>query len=98
MANNWQNGELGLQYLSAVNSTFNETVDSFNDNVDSDYTNLSIPSNPSFANESYASSSIYTDITNPGNPTFSSVGGSSASFSDVSNPSEPTYDNVGVNY
>ena len=52
MANNWKNGELGLQYLSAVNSTFNETIDSFNDDVNSEYTNLSIPSNPTFANES----------------------------------------------
>ena len=97
MANNWENGQLGLQYLSAINSTFNETIDAFSDDVDSNYVNESSITPPTFSDESYALSSIFTDITNPDDPIFSSVGGSSTSFNDVNDPSEPTYDNIGVN-
>jgi len=103
MANNWIKGELGLQYFNSVNSTFDEMIDGFADNIKSQYTNESLILNPTFTddatavNRKVASSSIYTDVPNISDPTFSTITINDYTFQDQANIDEPTFEDIGVN-
>ena len=67
MANNWKDGEFGLQYFNVVNSEININ-DSFNDDIESLFSDKESLLNTNFTDKGTLKPDIYTD-----KPTLSNV-------------------------
>lgn len=48
MANTWLKGHFGLESFDSIGTFFNVLSQRFNDNISGNYTNVSIPDNPSY--------------------------------------------------
>tara|TARA_Y100000768_G_scaffold318691_1_gene254184 strand:- start:1678 stop:1992 length:315 start_codon:yes stop_codon:yes gene_type:complete len=103
MANNWIKGQLGLQFFNSVNSTFDEMVDGFADDINAQYTNESLITNPSFTDDAsaetrkVAANSIYTDVLNISDPSFTNIDIDTHTYQNQLNIDEPNYNDVGMN-
>lgn len=70
MANTWKKGNFGLLSLDDLGQGFNTLIQSFNDNLDGNYTNVAIPSDETFTDVSIPSDATYTDVSKPSVPTY----------------------------
>lgn len=97
MADNWRDGEFGLQYFNDVNGQLNIN-DSFNDDIESLFTDKESLFNISFTDKSTLQPDIYTDkpslnnVTYVDKPTLKNV-----TYTDKPSLSSVTYDDKGVN-
>ena len=69
MANNWKDGEFGLQYFDDVNGQLNIN-DSFNDDIESLFTDKESLLNTTFTDKSTLQPDIYTDKPSLNNVTY----------------------------
>jgi len=67
MANNWKDGELGLQYFNDINAT-SDINDSFNDDIDSLFTDK-----PSLQSLTYTDKPTLKNVTYTDKPTLKNV-------------------------
>jgi len=74
MANNWKNGEFGLQYLSNVNGYFNDLNDSFNDNIELVFTDKPSLDSVVYTDKSTLKNTTYTDKPSLNNETYDDKG------------------------
>ena len=74
MANTWKKGNFGLSSLEDLGQGFDNLIQSFNDNLDGNYTNVAIPSDETFTDVSIPSDATYTDVSKPSVPTYTDQG------------------------
>tara|TARA_R100000951_G_scaffold112097_1_gene111934 strand:- start:461 stop:757 length:297 start_codon:yes stop_codon:yes gene_type:complete len=92
MANTWRIGEFGLTAFGDHNHSFNQLIQHFNDDINSNYVDIPILGDATYNDRSTASSDIYTNV--PRNVyTFSNVEIiSDANYSDVPLIGNPVYE------
>ena len=73
MANNWKDGEFGLQYFNNVNGQLNIN-DSFNDDIELLFTDKESLLNTTFNDKSTLQPDIYTDKPSLSNVTYDDKG------------------------
>ena len=83
MADTWQKGNFGLSSISGVNRSFDELEQHFNDWLDGNYENVSIPLDVTTI-----------DVPLPLDVTLINVDNTSTVFDNVSIPNAITYTNV----
>lgn len=92
MANTWRIGEFGLTAFGDHNHSFNQLIQHFNDDINSNYVDIPIPSDATYGDRVTPSSNIYTDVTR-NIYTFSNVEiPSDANYNDVPLISNPVYE------
>jgi hypothetical protein len=74
MANNWKDGELGINYFNLVNGALSEMNDSFNDDIEFVFTDKPSSSNVVYTDKPTLKNTIYTDKPSLNNETYDDKG------------------------
>lgn len=74
MANNWKDGELGINYFNLVNGALSEMNDSFNDDIELVFTDKESLLTTTFTDKPTLKNTIYTDKPTLRNVTYDDKG------------------------
>jgi hypothetical protein len=74
MANNWKDGELGINYFNLVNGTFSEMNDSFNDDIELLFTDKESLFTTTFTDKPTLKNTVFTDKPTLKNVTYDDKG------------------------
>jgi|APSaa5957512493_1039668.scaffolds.fasta_scaffold46632_2 hypothetical protein len=94
MANTWRPGEFGLSSFDFHNISFDALIQHFNDDVNGNYADNPLPTDPTYGDVPIPSDSSFTNVSRT-IYTFSAVPlPSDATYGDVALPTDPTYNDL----
>ena len=98
MANNWKDGELGINYFNLVNGAFSEMNDSFNDDIELVFTDKESLSTTTFTDKSTLFTTTYTDKPSLSNVVYTDKPTlKNTTYTDKPSLNNETYDDKGIN-
>lgn len=94
MANTWRPGEFGLSSFDFHNISFDALIQHFNDDVNGNYADNPLPTDPTYGDVPLPTDGSYTNL----DTTVFSMSNvplpSDPTYGDVSDPAKPIYDNL----
>tara|TARA_R110000803_G_scaffold8575_3_gene27356 strand:- start:509 stop:805 length:297 start_codon:yes stop_codon:yes gene_type:complete len=94
MANTWRPGEFGLSSFDFHNISFDSLIQHFNDDINGNYDDYPLPTDPTYGDVPIPSDSSFTNVSRT-IYTFSAVPlPSDATYGDVALPTDPTYNDL----
>jgi hypothetical protein len=98
MANNWKDGEFGINYLNLVNGALSEMNDSFNDDIELVFTDKESLFTTTYTDKSTLFATTYTDKPSLNNVVYTDKPTlKNTTYTDKPSLNNETYDDKGIN-